>query len=378
MFSNVLRRGRVAALSAICAAGLLGTAGAASASASVAHPQAGVPWAQVGPGWSLAEYTNGTKTKHAPTTLYVVSPSDARYAVYTWRASAVAAPALVAWSGDKTRALLSYGGGQMAQLNLLTGKLSKFTMAGAPRIIGYTRPDGLNILGVQVKNSMASLARYSLTGKLVKVLVTNNEFTITGIDSPDGTMLAVFAGDGMELVSNAGGVIRKLPVPGTNPLSGCTPARWWNANTILATCFADGSGIPRLWLVPASGATPTPLTPQRKASPADLGDVDAWQLPSGLYLQSLGACATLLLNKQIAGGKVSPVKVPGTANTSTLVVTAAGPRLLIAARSGCMGGNVWLWFNPATRAETWLLKAPAGAIGVEALVPFYSNETGTL
>ena len=130
----------------------------------------------------------------------------------------------------------------------------------------------------------------------------------------------------------------------------CTPARWWNTTTILASCYANGSGIPRLWLVPESGAKPTALTPQHKPSSSDFGDIDGWKLPSGLYLQSLGACGTLELNKQNANGSVSPVDVPGTPNTSTLVVTAAGPRLLVQAQSGCQGGNLFVWFNPATRA----------------------------
>ena len=130
-----------------------------------------MPWASVGTGWVLAEYTNGTPAKHAATTLYLVSPRGTRYPLYAWRASPNIAPDLLAWSGDKTRALFSTGtSGELAQLDLRTGKLTWFRLAGQASAIGYTMPDGLNIPGIWLTATGATLARYSLTGKLVKGL----------------------------------------------------------------------------------------------------------------------------------------------------------------------------------------------------------------
>lgn len=333
-----------------------------------------MPWARVGPGWELAQYTSGTRARPAVTTLYLVSPGGSRYSLYTWPASANAAPGLLAWSGDKTRALLDEGaGGQVAQLNLVTGKLSRFRLAGQASALGYTRPDGLNVLGVRVSGSVATLTRYSLTGQLVKVLATGRN-SVDGVYSSGGTTLAVSGPGGLRLVSNAGRVIRQLPVPGTSPVLGCTPVRWWNTGTILADCDAKSSSIARLWLVPASGARPAALTPQRNGSGPDLGDIGAWTLTSGLYLQSVGACGTLELNRQAANGSVAAVTVPGTPNTHNLIVTALGPRLLVDAGSGCGAGNSLLWYNPGSRAEQWLLKAPADATGVLAVDPYYSPQ----
>jgi hypothetical protein len=387
MFTKFWRHGRwPAALVAVCAAAML-TAGGSNAGAATVRQQATVqrqvavqqqskvPWAAVGSGWELAQYTNSTRTKAAATTLYLISPGGTRYSLYTWRASANFAPGLVAWSGDKTRALLSEGpDGQVARLNLVTGKLSRFRLAGQASAIGYTRPDGLNILGrrVSADGSVATLARYNLAGELVKNLATSR-YSTAAVYSSGGTTLAVSGKKGLQLISNAGGVIRQLPVPGTDPVSGCTPMRWWNAGTVLATCDSTSSSIARLWLVPASGAKPVALTPQRKDGP-DLGDIDAWRLTSGLYLQSLGACGTLELNQQAANGSVAPVNVPGTGNTHNLVVTALGSRLLIDAGNGCEPGNSLLWYNPGRHAEQWLLKAPANAYGVLAVVPYYSSE----
>ena len=388
MFANGWKRGRAAALSAVCVAGLLGVGAgvagatsAASAGTSVAQvqAQARVPWSQVGPGWTLVEYSNGTIAHHAATTLYVVSPAGAKYPVYTWRASANFAPGLVAWSGDKTRALLDgIAPGVQTQLNLVTGKLTRFVMTDGAAAIGYTRPHGLNILGTQMSmdGRVWSLGRYSLTGALVKTLATSDNYSISGIDSPDGTILAVAGTTGLRLISNTGAVIRQLPVPRTDPTIGCGPVRWWDSKTILAGCGAKSASMGRLWLVPSSGGTPTPLTPQRKPGPMSLGDLDAWRLNSGLYLQSATGCGTVVINKQNANGSLTRVNVPGTLNANNRVLTAQGQSLLVDALTACPGTSSLLWFNPGTRAEKWLFKAPAGAFGVLNVVPFYSTENG--
>ena len=372
MFTNVWRRGRFAALIGVCVAVL--ATGAVATGAAAAQPQARVPWKTVGPGWELAQYTSGSQAKHGPTTLYLVSPAGTRYPLYAWRASAGFPPGLIAWSGDKTRALFNGNSpGLVAQLDLRTGTMTRLRLPGLAYAIGYTRPDGLNILGVRTTGQVATLARYSLTGKLVKVLATSNAYTISGAYTADGRTLAVSGSTGLRLISNAGGVIRRLPVPGTDPKMGCLPSRWWNAGTVLAECFDTKNFIPRLWLVPANGAKPVALTPQRTVTGGDFGDIGAWRMASGLYLQSLGACGTLEFNKQNPNGSLTPVKVPGTLNVSTRVVTASGPWLLLDALTGCDApSQSLLWFNPGTRAERWLFRTPDSASGVQAVVPYYS------
>jgi hypothetical protein len=60
------------------------------------------------------------------------------------------------------------------------------------------------------------------------------------------------------------------------------------------------------------------------------------------------------------------------------VLTALGSRLLIQAPTSCEGSNSLLWFNPGTRAEQWLIRAPANVTGVAVAIPFYSKENGNL
>jgi hypothetical protein len=60
-----------------------------------------------------------------------------------------------------------------------------------------------------------------------------------------------------------------------------------------------------------------------------------------------------------------------TAGQDNRIVTALGARLLINAQTACPGTESLLWYNPATKAEQWRLRAPAGAAGV---VPDNSTE----
>jgi hypothetical protein len=367
----------------VLAVGAVGLAATSGAAATKPAARAGVPWSKVGPGWELAEYTAGRPpgptaggaAKAYPVTLYLISPAGVRYPMHTWGAQATA-PYLIAWSGDKTRALLGLTGSKYEQLTLATGKLTAGQLPGRAQAAGYTLPDGLNILGITEGSSgsaPSTVARYSLAGRLLNVL-TRGVNESTAVYAANGTVLAVSGSKGLELVSNVGGVIRSLPVPNTSLPLGCTPARWWNATTVLAQCYAKGADAPRLWLVPISGKRPTALTPQRSGAGPDLGDIGAWQLPSGTYLQALGGCATLQIFRQAANGSITPVVPAHTAGQDNRIVTELGGRFLINAQTACPGSESLLWYNPATKAEQWLLRAPAGTAGVIGVVAYNSTQ----
>jgi TolB protein len=367
MFGKVGRRATGAAFAGVAMAFSAGVFGTAGANAAAVTPGAGapgaarpggavpgraVPWQSVGAGWVLAE---DSARAAGPATLYLASPAGAKYALR-------APGGLVAWSSDKTEALFQLSAAnKLEQLNLRTGKASGLNLPAGSYALGYARPAGQQVLGVAERGSTATLATYSLSGKLVQVL-GSARYTIDGIGTANGGAFAISGSIGLRLVSNSGKLLRYLTVTAA---TGCDPVRWWTASTVLATCTttAGSSSYEHLYLVPATGARPTQLTPFR-ASSYDLGDFDAWQLPSGLYLQSFGACGTLEVNRQAEGGSITPVPVPGTSSPSYQVVTAAGPRLLIETL-GCTGAGQLLWLNPATRAETWLFTR-----GAAEVVPF--------
>jgi len=341
-----------------------------------------VPWRKVGPGWALAFYSAsqgglGVKPKAGPSTLYLVDPQGGRYRLYTWSAkSPLTNSDLTAWSGDVSRALFVARAGSpdgrehVEQLELRTGRVTRFTLPARVSAVGYTRPDGLNIVASRqaATGNAATVQRYSLTGKLQKDLATVK--TLTGGNfayNANGTELAIGTVNGLDLISNAGGVIRKLHVP--QATWGCSAVRWWSTRTILASCSgARNDPGPRMWLVPASGAKPTALTPVRSGG-FDLGDFNAWQLSSGLYVNGYGGCAVLVIGRQPSHGKEQQVNVPGSA--SSLIVDATKSALMIERINACMPGISLVWFNPATRKMTVAIPVRGHQQGITAVIPYF-------
>jgi hypothetical protein len=362
-------------------AALLTTGATAEAQpARTSHPAAaarpgGVPWNRVGPGWVLAQYTTAAPEggKTGPVTLYLISPGGARYQLARWP-DLRSAPELVAWSPDGKRALFQVFSGKerVEQLTLATGRKSTFVMQGNATPVGYTTPRGLNIVGTRPSGNGFAQGRYSLSGRLLQPLGSGG-----ALYTPSGTEFAAGASHGVKLVSNRGSLIRRLPVPGTSANT-CGPVRWWNSRTILASCEQPGTGPRLLWLVPVSGAHPKALTrPHDPRTTGDFGDLDAWRLPSGLYLQAAGACGVLHIYRQARNGSIKLVIPPHTSDDNR-VLTARGSRLLVQAPTDCIGSVSLLWYNPATQAEQWLIRPPAHVIGVTVAIPFYSRQNGNL
>jgi hypothetical protein len=359
----------------LLAAGTL--AGVAAAQPARSTAGSGVPWSRVGTGWVLAQYTTAAPEggKTGPAALYLISPGGARYRLASWP-DWKTAPELVAWSPDGKRALFENFSGRdhVEQLTLGTGRMTRFALPSDTTPIGYTTPRGLNIVTGRPSGSGTNLARYDLSGRLVRSLGSSADGAV--LYEPSGAAFVTGTSSGLKLVSNGGSLVRKLPVPGTSADT-CNPARWWDASTILASCAPPSAAAPQLWLVPVDGGRPSALTPRRGASSRDLGDLDAWSLSSGLYLQAAGPCGVLHIFRQARDGSIKLVTVPHTTGDNH-VLTATSSRLLVQAPVDCTGSNSLLWFNPATHAEQWLIRAPANVIGVASAVPFYSRQNGNL
>jgi hypothetical protein len=354
------------------------TAGVAAAGPAGGTAHASVPWGRVGVGWVLAQYMSarpGPPAASGPEALYLISPGGTRYELARWPDSRTA-PSLLAWSPDGKRALFQVfsGKGGVEQLTLASGQMSTFVMQGSATPIGYTTPDGLNIVASRPSPPGYSLARYSLSGRLTRALGSSADGQV--LYAPSGTEFVTGASDGLKLVSNNGTLLRQLPIPGTSA-NLCNPVRWWDSGTVLASCPPPNTSSSQVWLVPLSGGRPTALTPLRSFKTHDLGDFDAWSLPSGLYLQSAGACAVLQIFKQAHDGSITLVTVPHT-DGDNHVLTALGSRLLIQAPTSCSGSVSLLWFDPGTRAEQWLVRTPSTEAGVTIAIPFYSRENAGL
>ncbi len=357
-----------------------------------------VPWSIVRSGWTLADVSTGQpnpggQPTGGSTTTFLVDPEGGKYEIYQWPSGSN--PQLLAWSGSTDSALFAGSGGyQLLTLHGLPGggQVVPLTLPSGVSAAGFTRPDGLNILAVRQGPVFNKLQRYNLSGQLQETLATDVRRPVQGtlpsvcassicgaLSSPTGIM-AVWGlrGDEMQLVSNAGGLIRRLHVPGSGNPPSCVPVSWWNQDTILADCSAPGPiGLQlRLWLVPDDGATPTPLT-LASGSPAGVGFfTGAWMAAGHVY-------ATTTSSAQCSGAPSGPgglaimdvtqassatqLTVPGgTGNYSDIVGSSDG-RLLVL-QTSCPGSSSLLWLNPLTGATQSLLPASAGQAGVTAAV----------
>jgi hypothetical protein len=369
-----------------------------------------IPWSLIGTGWTLAEVStaqpgpDGTATSGGTVTTYLVDPVGGKYQI---QSSPGPAPVLLGWSGNAQEALFEVPPGSSSTgvgyelLSLTTGSMSALSLPAGVSAVGFTRPDGLNILAVNQTATAYQLERFNLQGTYqatigslpVKQGVTPNwpdcGMECGALSSPTG-LYAVWgvAGDEMQLVSNAGGpVIRRLSVPDSGSPSSCVPVTWWSTDAVLASCGVTGqpSDVARLWLVPADGTTPTPVT-DASGSPSGTGTLTgAWQAAGAVYVNStdFAECASAasgpggLAAATVSGGSLRQLSVRGTTNNHTSVVSAVDGRLLLLAETSCPGSSALLWLNPSTGATQTLLSAPASEVGVVAAAPFGLGPTAT-
>jgi TolB protein len=242
--------------------------------------------------------------------------------------------------------------------------------------VSFTAPDGLGIIASSqgTESGPGRVQRLSLDGAVEHTYPTS--FPVAGringglVYSPDGTELVLGTSGGFEVVANTGQPLRYLPM--STKAGTCQPARWWAAGVLLASCTPPNSGVPLLWLVPTNGQPPTPLTLTPKRGSGDYGDVDAWSLPGGDYVQVLGACGYIYLGRLGRTERTVAVQVPGIASgKSVYVLGAVNDQLALTASFSCSPGSVSLmWFDPATDVVSPLLGPPVngGSVGTTFLL----------
>ncbi|WP_041311144.1 hypothetical protein [Mycobacterium sp. JS623] len=378
------------------------TSKAASAAPAVAHGTeaaiGNVPWGKVGQGWMLAMWNPVTPVRPgsdrapnepapdvATTTLYLVDPQGNRYSITNFAPGAD--PQLVDWSGDGSHALIKpekYEPGasssSLVSIDLHSGAQTTLPITGYAQ---YTRTDG-NALLIATDNDRTkpgTLKRVDLAGNEQQSYPTDQlggagHFSGGYLQSPDGTLLVLGtanvgsdgytkADNSLVVMSNDGKITRTLPTP--VPKTECTPVRWWTSTVILARCENDAGS--QLWKVPVDGATPTALTAVNSGQEddpgfgGDIGDDVAWQLPSGTFLQSAGACGTMFLSRLTPDMHTTRVHIPGVSE-SVIVAGATGDKLLILGKVGCGGTTSLLTYDPAANTSTVLLGPPINGGGV--------------
>ncbi|BBZ55079.1 MULTISPECIES: hypothetical protein [Mycolicibacterium] len=374
---------------AVVAAAVLAAAMVAGSPVAQANPVSDtsmpVPWNEVGDGWTLATWNpvaghrpgerpapEEPRPENAANTLFLIDPAGRRYAITTFEPNDKGwKPHLLDWSGDGGRALFSIGNDTVIVVDLHTGRQTSFPSAASAR---FSRPNGEAIvLSTTSKGQPSTLQRVDLAGNVQLTYPTENlagagRFGGDYLETPDGTTLvlstanrgtdaALRTDNSFVLMSNDGTIGRVLPAPMTNGV--CLTTRWLTPTAFVARCNIENSAAGQLWKVPLDGSAPTALTALNNAKnepgfEGDYGDMDAWQLPSGTFVQSLGACGVIFLSRVTEDGHTQRVKVPG-AGDKIDVVGASGGSLVLKATSGCSPSTALMAYNPASNATRVLL-----------------------
>jgi hypothetical protein len=321
------------------------------------------------------------------TTLYLIDPAGARYAITTFPPTGNnPRPRLLDWSGDGSHALFyvsdKHGPGPNAvSVDLHTGTQTTLTVDDVP---SYTRPDGKAILVSTSDNGKDTLKRIDLAGNVQFTypmdLGDAGQFGGGYLESPDGTQLVLSTAPpgnqqtpnpDLVVMGNDGVVVRELPSP--MPGGRCDPVRWWTPTVFLAHCTADSGG--QLWQVPLDGEAPTALTAVNSGHgddpgfQGDFGDGDAWQLPSGTFLQSAGACGSIFLSRLTPDKHTTRVTPPGM-DSSVIVAGATADKLLLVGKVGCGSTTSLVTYDPATNTDTVLLGPPVTGGAVIQALPY--------
>jgi hypothetical protein len=359
-----------------------------------------VPWTQVGPGWALVMWTpvtphmpgdEGAPGEADPETatevLYLVGPGGDRYSITEFpRSDGIAT--LVDWSGDGSHALFTITKERTSDavsIDLHTGDRTTTPVNGTPE---YTRPDGTALL-ISTRFSgdkPGTLKRIDLSGHEQVSHPTDDlggagQFSGNYVASPDGTQLVLGTANlgnavvprtdnSLVIVANDGSVIRSLPAP--MPKAYCSPVKWWTPNVILTHCDAEAGSGEQLWKVPLNGDAPTALTARNSAQGQDpgfegnLGNWTAFELPSGTFLPTAGACGTTFVSRLTPDGHTTAVDIPGISGSVGLA-GVLGDKLAVVAQVGCGGGDSLLAYDPASNISTVLLGPPTIGGGVDGV-----------
>ena len=361
--------------------------------APVSLPVASIPWGQVSPGWTLALYnssqwvdgTGGPLRRAGVEALFLVGPNGGRYVVDHWASSLDVNDQLVAWSASERQALVvrqaNGPGTRVVEISITTGDVvGSFPVPSPLEVTGYA-PDGTDLLARDVPVATADSATapgivevLTPTGSLRRTVLRTSGLGAV-LPGPAGS---VVVGDhaGVQLVGPSGQVTNLDPSSET-----CSPLHLLSTSELLANCAPRSSSWSgRMWELSTGGmsADSKPLTPPTSKVVGGTGtpwagitaqDLDAWQLPSGLYLQVAGACATVFIGRQMAGPYVRYVGIPGVAPGASMgIVGAVGNELEVdVITNGCNPPPTLVWFDPSTNHVQRVLVAAPDSTGFSEL-----------
>lgn len=339
-----------------------------------------VPWDQVGDGWYMVQYdsskaypTSQSDVREGPVVLYLVNRSGELFEVASWPAGsyptlldATSSAALVARSEGEHLDRLVY-----EHVDLITGNRSTvFAPTGSESLyvnlwpaVSLTRPTGSHVVVYRSDGVTQWLERRAPDGTLLTTVFEQGyeetPYSMAWLYGHEGTSMIIAHRGGVTLVGLEGASLGELWSP---PDTFCDPMRWWDEDTLLATCFGlgpssapvDDSGNPhtyygRLWLLETDGTPGLALTEYPPEPPivVDFGYHDAWPSGDDIYLQWWGDCGAAqvaMLQPDGLGEFVGVTPPAGLAADGVRMVDIVGDEMTLFGWQGC-GDDVGALFT---------------------------------
>jgi TolB protein len=323
-----------------------------------------VPWRQVGDGWYLTLIAQGTRGDFGINAerqlLDLVDPRGGRYQLSRTSVAedGTGYRSLAGWSASGRTALLLVDQGtkhaRAVRLDLRSGSRRVLPLGPGVATISMG-PGGSVFAAMYGGNRGEPVVRLDPDGTSLPIARHTGGVVLP---TPDARQVVVAPESWdlheLRLVDGRGHLIRTLPTP--RP---CTPARWWNAETVLATC-SRANGVTRLYAVPLDGSTPRPVSADHGGGSSDLGDLDARRLGGTTYLEASGPCGVVFLARQHADGSATRVRVPDSVG-NVYLIGRHGHRLVLQTGVSCDGGtarDAITHFDPVTRDNEVVAELP--------------------
>ena len=220
-----------------------------------------IPWSEVGAGWYVVLFDSSKAypededdLREGPVALYLVDSEGTRYEVAAWPADdrpwalvdTVGTSALVAGNGrtidDTLYTMVDLTTGVETAVHGVRFPESSYGLGWA---VSLTRPTGRNVVVYRSDGDDEWLERSSPSDSFYATLYrqpyTGASDTLRWLYGHDGTSLLVGHRNGIAEVSNTGEILRELWTPEETR---CSPVRWWDQDTYLATCVGTESSAP--------------------------------------------------------------------------------------------------------------------------------------
>ena len=355
-------------------------ANAATSQTPVQEPAAAIPWAQVGPGWSVAEWSPAHAPGASAGTVFLVSPVGVRYEI-----THLAADEYVRlWSTTARTMLIEKQASFTStyrQLDMSSGRSRPLPLPGPP--FSYT-PDGRYLLATSGSNDATlSLVRSGDATMVVTYPIREPGVGVLDnrpLQSPDGSTLVFGADHGLAALTITGQLIRTLPSPVPN--DECSPLSYSAADVVVAACddsstSADGPH-PSTWSVPLSGATSTRLDIALGAKitdPGYFGYADVWHTSTGEFGSARNSCGPTTLVRFDGNGRPTPVTITyprGAAPGHLAYVSHDGDNVTLSDLDAYCNSasNSLIRLNTATGTTVAILGPGANGGTVDSVEPF--------